>query len=143
MVFEGILTAGIMVALYLAAYVFIRWTLSMFSDFFNHFWLFRNLLKNLRSDQGVVLTPFILLVLFTMAGLIIFWRLRRRYRQYELKHVISELHYIAQGNYAYRITGDYGEDMQRVVDSIHVLVDSTIEAMEDERRIEQSKDELI
>ncbi|MBT0883627.1 HAMP domain-containing histidine kinase, partial [Campylobacter sp. 2018MI13] len=33
--------------------------------------------------------------------------------------------------------------MQRVVESVNALVDSTINAMEEERRIERSKDELI
>lgn len=143
MILEGIITAGILIGLYFAAYTIMRWSVNAFPDFFNSFWLFRNIIEQFTSDQSAILTPFVLLVLTTMLGLFIFWRLRRRYRQYELRHIISELHYIAQGNYAYRITGDYGEDIQRVVDSIHVLVDSTVEAMKEERKIEESKDELI
>ena len=143
LIFEGFLTAGIMVALYLAAYVILRWVISAFSGFIDKLWLFPELIAQIKTEQEMILTPLILLVLFLMIGLIIFWRLRRRYRQYELKHIISELHSIAQGNYTYRIAGNYGEDMQKVVDSIHALVDSTVLAMEEERRIEQSKDELI
>ena len=143
MIFEGFLTTGIMIGLYVAAYVVLRSLISQFAGHFHSIRLFGDFLAQLRDDQDMFLTPFILIVLFSTSALIINWRLRRRYRQYELRHIISELHYIAQGNYTYRITGDYGEDIQKVVDSIHVLVDSTVEAMEEERKIEQSKDELI
>lgn len=143
MIFEGFLTMGIMVALYLAAYVVLRWIVSSFSGFINQLWFFPDLLDQFKNNQAMVLTPLILLVLIVLIAVITYWRLKRRYRQYELKHIISELHSIAQGNYSYRIAGNYGEDMQRVVDSIHLLVDSTVQAMEEERRIEQSKDELI
>ena len=61
----------------------------------------------------------------------------------QLHHIISELHYIAEGHYEHRIATDFSNDMKKVVESIHVLVDSTVQAMEEERRIEQSKDELI
>lgn len=61
----------------------------------------------------------------------------------QLHHIISELHYIAEGHYEHRIATDFSSDMKKVVESIHVLVDSTVQAMEEERRIEQSKDELI
>ncbi len=143
LVFEGFLTAGIMIALYLAAYVILRWIIASFSNLIDTLWLFPEVLYQLKKDQEMIVTPLIILVLLVMIGLITYWRLRRRYRQYELKHIIGELHSIAQGNYTYRITGTYGEDMQKVVDSIHALVDSTVLAMEEERRIEQSKDELI
>ncbi|MDN6161986.1 MAG: HAMP domain-containing histidine kinase [Atopostipes sp.] len=60
-----------------------------------------------------------------------------------MKHVISELNYIAEGNFEHRIPLSSDPDLQEFIDSIHVLVDSTVEAMEEERRIEQTKDELI
>ena len=69
----------------------------------------------------------------------IVWRLRRRYRNYEIRHIISELHYIAQGNFEYRIPPSKDSDLQEFIDSIHVLVDSTVAAMEEERRLEQIK----
>ena len=65
----------------------------------------------------------------------IFWRLHRRYRNYEMKHIISELHYIAQGNFEYQIPPSSDNNLQAFIDSIHVLVDSTVEAMEEERRM--------
>ncbi|OJG34865.1 histidine kinase [Enterococcus devriesei] len=75
--------------------------------------------------------------------LIVFWRLIRRYRQMQLRHIINELHYIANGNYDYRIPFELRGDLSKVVDSINGLVDSTVAAIEDERAIEKSKDELI
>ncbi|MFT8372801.1 MAG: HAMP domain-containing sensor histidine kinase [Liquorilactobacillus satsumensis] len=74
---------------------------------------------------------------------IVYWRLIRRYRQMQLQHVIYELHYIADGHLGHRIPFQLQGNMQRVITSINALVDSTLRAMEDERRIERSKDELV
>lgn len=74
---------------------------------------------------------------------IVYWRLIRRYHQMELRHVITELHYIASGHFSHRIPFTLSGQMQRVVESVNALVDSTINAMEEERKIERSKDELI
>ncbi|MGX7060120.1 sensor histidine kinase [Vagococcus humatus] len=74
---------------------------------------------------------------------VLFWRLIRRYKQMQLRHIISELHYIANGNYDHRIPFELSGDLGKVVESINGLVDSTVEAIEEERKIEQSKDELI
>lgn len=74
---------------------------------------------------------------------IVYWRLMRRYRQMQLRHVIAELHYIASGHFDHRIPFKLSGQMQRVVESVNSLVDSTINAMEEERRIERSKDELV
>ncbi|GCF92374.1 two-component sensor histidine kinase [Enterococcus florum] len=80
---------------------------------------------------------------FIVDALIVFWRLIRRYRQMQLRHIINELHYIADGNYNYRIPFELRGDLSKVVASINGLVDSTVAAIEDEREIEKSKDELI
>ncbi|KRL00888.1 sensor histidine kinase [Liquorilactobacillus capillatus] len=74
---------------------------------------------------------------------IVYWRLIRRYRQMQLHHIISELHYIAEGHFDHRISFQLQGDMQRIAQSINALVDSTIKSMEEERQIERSKDELI
>jgi hypothetical protein len=71
----------------------------------------------------------------------LYWRLIRRYRQMQLRHIISELHYIAEGNYDHRIPFELRGDLNRVVSSINGLVDSTVAAIEEERKIEKSKDE--
>ena len=86
-----------------------------------------------------------LFVIFMLIGdaIIIYWRLMRRYHQMQLNHVIHELHYIANGHFEHRITFAVRPDLQKVVESINALVDSTVSAMEEERQIEKSKDDLI
>lgn len=75
--------------------------------------------------------------------LVLYWRLIRRYHQMQLRHVISELHYIANGHFDHRISFAVRTDLQRVIDSINFLVDSTVHSINEERAIERSKDELI
>lgn len=76
-------------------------------------------------------------------AIVVYWRLIRRYRQMQLRHVIEELHYIADGHFDHRIPFVVKTDLQKVIDSINALVDSTVASMEEERQIEQSKDDLI
>ncbi|MBT9671593.1 sensor histidine kinase [Secundilactobacillus kimchicus] len=76
-------------------------------------------------------------------GIVVYWRLIRRYRQMQLRHIIDELHYIANGHYDHRIPFKIKGDTQRVIESVNALVDSVIESIQEERRIEKSKDELI
>lgn len=75
--------------------------------------------------------------------IVLYWRLIRRYHQMQLRHVISELHYIADGHFDHRISFAVRTDLQRVIDSINSLVDSTVNSINEEKAIEQSKDELI
>jgi signal transduction histidine kinase len=75
--------------------------------------------------------------------IVLYWRLIRRYHQMQLRHVISELHYIAAGHFDHRISFAVRTDLQRVIDSINSLVDSTVNSINEERQIEKSKDELI
>ncbi len=74
---------------------------------------------------------------------ILYWRLIRRYKQMQQRHIISELHYISNGHYDHRIPFELSGDSGKLIRSINALVDSTVEAIEEERHIEQSKDELI
>ncbi|WP_251717219.1 sensor histidine kinase [Lactobacillus agrestimuris] len=84
------------------------------------------------------------LIIMGIADLIIlYWRLIRRYHQMQLRHVISELHYIANGHFDHRISFAVRTDLQRVIDSINSLVDSTVNSINEEKAIEKSKDELI
>ncbi len=71
--------------------------------------------------------------------IVLYWRLLRRYRQMQMRHVISELHYIAQGHFDHRINFVVENDLQRMVDSINSLVDSTVSAMNEERAIKKEK----
>lgn len=83
------------------------------------------------------------LVMMVVDFIIVHWRLVRRMHQIELRHIIMELHYIGAGHFEHRIPFVLKGQMQRIVTSINTLVDSTINAMAEERRIERSKDELI
>ena len=86
-----------------------------------------------------------LFISFMLVGdaIVVYWRLIRRYRQMQLRHVIEELHYIADGHFDHRIPFVVKTDLQKAIDSINALVDSTVASMEEERQIEQSKDDLI
>ena len=86
----------------------------------------------------------IFIILMGIGDLIVlYWRLIRRYHQMQLRHVISELHYIADGHFDHRISFAVRTDLQRVIESINSLVDSTVNSINEERAIEKSKDELI
>lgn len=95
------------------------------------------------SDIFYSWQKFLIIILVLMDIWFLYWRIKRRYRQMQLRHIISELHYIANGHYNHRIPFELSGDLSHVVDSINGLVDSTVAAIEDERRIEKSKDELI
>lgn len=86
----------------------------------------------------------IFIILMGIGDLVVlYWRLIRRYHQMQLRHVILELHYIANGHFDHHINFRVRPELQRVVDSINSLVDSTVNSINEERAIEQSKDELI
>ncbi|MDO4670565.1 MAG: HAMP domain-containing sensor histidine kinase [Aerococcus sp.] len=74
---------------------------------------------------------------------VLIWRVTHRLRTIQLGYILDELHYISQGHYDYRISDKHLSSMQPIVESINRLVDSTVQAMNEERRIEKSKDELI
>ncbi|KRM02362.1 GHKL domain-containing protein [Limosilactobacillus gastricus] len=86
----------------------------------------------------------ILVILMLVADFVIlWWRMVRRYHQYQMDHIISELHYIAQGHLDHRIPFSVKGVQQHVITSVNALVDSTVRSMKEEREIEKSKDELI
>lgn len=86
----------------------------------------------------------ILMILMLIGDFIIlWWRMVRRYHQYQMDHIISELHYIAQGHLEHRIPFSVKGDRQHVITSVNALVDSAVRSMKEEREIEKSKDELI
>src|SRR5699024_10782069 len=143
LIIEGFITAGIVILIYFATYTIMTWLASyalanIDSEAFNE------VLLQIRAVQYWGMTP--LLVIFLAVAMIIsiYWRLKRRHRQDELSHIIDELHLIAEGDFEHRISKKgYSSDTQHVIDSLHTLVDSAVEAMEEERRIEQTQDELI
>lgn len=96
--------------------------------------------NNIQFGNWGLLFTFIVSVLdiFTL-----YWRGIHQYHQIQMYHIISELHYIASGHFNHRIPFVVSGPMQPIVDSVNTLVDSAVKAMEDEKRIENSKDELI
>lgn len=93
---------------------------------------------HLWSWQGIFI-----IMLVVLDFIVIYWRLIRRYHQIQLRHVIAELHYIAEGHFDHRINFLVRRDLQHVIDSINSLVDSTVAAVNEERQIEKSKDDLL
>lgn len=142
LVIEGIITVAIIFLLYLATYQIVARVATYMLDNMEHIW-FEEFLIQIRNQRFYGLTPYVGVFLLIIMGILVHWRLKRRLRQYELSHIIDELHYIAQGHFDHRIRGHYRDEVKRVVESIHLLVDSAVQAMEEERLIEQSKDELI
>lgn len=140
---EGFITAGIIVLLYYSAYQIFQILVTAFPGFFADFWIFGDLIIQMKDQSLLEVNPFVYIFLLLLAIVAIIWRLIRRYRSFEMKHVISELKYIAEGHFEHRIPSSSDTDLQEFIDSIHSLVDSTVEAMEEERRVEQTKDELI
>ncbi|MFS7200908.1 sensor histidine kinase [Carnobacterium divergens] len=142
LIFEGFITVGLIYLLYLAVLIIFDRFVYTSPDLVNNIWIFKNSFtigeRQVHSYKLIFVT-----LLVIVAMIVLFWRLKRRYKQMQLRHVISELHYIAEGHYDHRIPFKLSGDMNKVIDSIHVLVDSTVSAMEEERKIEQSKDELI
>lgn len=96
-------------------------------------------LIGLQENFLIVLT----IAYFLLSILYIIWRMYQRRRTIQLGYILNELHYISKGNYDHRISMNHMSSIEPVVDSVNRLVDSTVKAMEEERRIEQSKDELI
>lgn len=101
------------------------------------------LVRSFFSNSFYSLKKFALIIMVIIDIIIVYWRLIRRYRQMQLRHIIAELHYIADGNYDHRIPFELSGDLGSVIDSVNGLVDSTVDAIQEERRIEKSKDELI
>ena len=141
---EGIITVILLLLLNVAILVLFTQMLNNSPDLSDAIYRSKNIFANsLNSDIFWSGRNFVIPLFFIIDILVVFWRLIRRYRQMQLRHIINELHYIANGNYDYRIPFELRGDLSKVVDSINGLVDSTVAAIQDERAIEKSKDELI
>lgn len=143
LIMEGFITAAIVILIYFATYIIVTWlaTYALNNLASNQL---DGILMEIQNAQYWGLTPFLVISLAIAMMTFVYWRLKRRQRQYELSHIIDELHHIADGDFSHRISKKgYSVEMQHVIDSIHTLVESAVEAMEEERRIEQTKDELI
>lgn len=83
------------------------------------------------------------LIVLIVNAIILGWRLVRRYQTYQMKHIINELHYIADGHFKHRIPYQLNNNLQPIITSVNAMVDAQIMAREDELAIERSKDEMI
>lgn len=67
----------------------------------------------------------------------------QHYRRFEVQQLIEELQGIAKGDLNHTIDLIVSEDLQRIVDTTNLLITNTSKLVEDERKVEKSKDELI
>lgn len=141
---EGIITVILLILLNLALYMIIVQIIDSNRSIDDFLMNIKFSIYDTFYSPNVFLwkVPIIVLMVLSDAA-ILFWRLIRRYRQMQQRHIISELHYISNGHYDHRIPFDLSGDLGKLIKSINALVDSTVEAIEEERFIEQSKDELI
>ncbi|WP_280739442.1 MULTISPECIES: HAMP domain-containing sensor histidine kinase [unclassified Enterococcus] len=141
---EAIVTVVLLLLLNIAVLVLLSTWIENSPSSKDAVWAFKNIFVDwLNSDIFLSGRTVILPLFFVIDVLIVFWRLLRRYHQMQLRHIISELHYIAEGHYDHRIPFELKGDLNKIISSINGLVDSTVAAIEDEREIEKSKDELI
>lgn len=141
---EGIVTIILLLLINVAVVVLISSIISNSPSLNESIFETRNsFMRNFNSTIFLNGKNFIIPLFLLFDGIVLYWRLFRRYRQMQLRHIILELHYIAEGNYDHRIPFEVRGDLNRIITSINGLVDSTVAAIEEERRIEQSKDELI
>ena len=142
LIVEAIITMSLIFFLYLSALLIYRQAIDYKLNFFGLDTTLRHML-GLTCQQIIVSVYIFSLASCVVAIFVTNWRVKRRINQMKLAHILDYLKYIAQGHYEIRIPQtDLGE-MDEVVSSINHLVDSTVRAIEEERKIEKSKDELI
>lgn len=143
LVVEAIITLGIVFFLYLSVILLVREFIDV-----PFTWGGRNAIsfrtRFFLDDATLAFLLHIFSVFSIILGILItFWRVKRRIRLMKLEHVLQYVTYIAQGNYDIRIPTNKNPELAEVITSINLLVDSTVEALNEERRIEKTKDELI
>ena len=141
LILEGIVTLCIVFLLYLGILVMVSQLINE-PGFISVEFSAREV-WHIERDQIVFYKNIFTITSVVFAVAFTYWRLMRRYQQMQLNHILEELHLIADGQYDRRIPFRLSGDMGQVVNSINRLVDSTVNALEDERAIEKSKDELI
>ncbi|SKA12877.1 His Kinase A (phospho-acceptor) domain-containing protein [Pilibacter termitis] len=141
---EGIFTVLIMLLVNIAILMILSMIVSNNDDLVNVIFSFKRWFVA-KFDSSIFYSwqKFLIALLIIIDVVVVYWRLRRRYHQMQLRHIIAELHYISMGNYDHRIPFELNGDLGNVIDSINSLVDSTMTAIEDEREVEKSKDEMI
>jgi len=142
--FEGVVTDILQLLLNLSIVVLINQAIAHNPGLQNGIFEIKRSIKLGPTDYQLWSYENLFVALMLIAdGFVLYWRLIRRYKQMQLRHIISELHYIAAGHFDHRIGFSLTGDTQRVVESVNALVDSAIHSMDEEREIERSKDALI
>lgn len=144
LIFEGVLTVILLVLLNIAILDIIQDVIQSNPGVNNGIFMIKQSMKIGPMQAQIWSYQRILIAIFVMIDVwVVWWRLRRRYHLYQMDHIIGELHYIAQGHLDHRIPFRLKGNEQHVITSVNALVDSVVQSMNDERKIEKSKDELI
>lgn len=144
LIFEGVITIILLILLNMAVPTIIQDVIQSNPGVNNGIFMIKQSLRigpmqaQIWSYQRILIVFLILIDVW-----VVWWRLRRRYHLYLMNHIIGELHYIAQGHLDHRIPFRLKGSEQHVITSVNALVDSAVQSMDDERKIEKSKDELI
>ncbi|MFD1410947.1 sensor histidine kinase [Lapidilactobacillus gannanensis] len=140
--FEGVVTVGLLLLMDFAVVVIINQAISSNQELNDGIYQIKSAITigpwHFWSWEWIFLA-----LLGIMNVIVVYWRLHRRYRQMQMRHIVAELHYITDGHLDHRINLQVNSSLSNVIDSINALVDSTVSSMAEERKIEVSKDELI
>ena len=144
LIFEGVVTVILLVLLNMAIIMIIQDVIQGNPGVTNGIFIIKQSLRIGPLQTQIWSYQRVLIAIFGVIDVwVVWWRLRRRYHLYQMNHIIAELHYIAQGHLDHRIPFRLKGNQQHVISSVNALVDSAVKSMDDERKIEKSKDELI
>ena len=107
-----------------------------------------NIYEYFLDNVGVNINDGMVYFIFTLLVVIFgfyfsYRKVKKKYDYMQLDNVIQQLHYIAEGHYDYRVPDLPNQELQPIVNSINQLVGSTVRALENQKKFEQTKDELI
>ena len=144
LIFEGVITVVLLILLIMAILTIIQDVIQSNPGVNNGIFMIKQSLRIGPMQAQIWSYQRILIIFLLLIDVwVVWWRLRRRYHLYLMNHIIGELHYIAQGHLDHRIPFRLKGNEQHVITSVNALVDSAVQSMDDERKIEKSKDELI
>ena len=144
LIFEGVVTVVLLILLNMAILTIIQDVIQSNPGVNNGIFMIKQSLRIGPMQAQIWSYQRILIIFLLLIDVwVVWWRLRRRYHLYLMNHIIGELHYIAQGHLDHRIPFRLNGSEQHVITSVNALVDSAVQSMDDERKIEKSKDELI
>lgn len=144
LIFEGVVTVVLLILLNMAILTIIQDVIQSNPGVNNGIFMIKQSLRIGPMQAQIWSYQRILIIFLLLIDVwVVWWRLRRRYHLYLMNHIIGELHYIAQGHLDHRIPFRLKGNEQHVITSVNALVDSAVQSMDDERKIEKSKDELI